>query len=84
VTGVDSIGLLHMDLWRTRFDGNKWRQFLEEGLEGDEQDRIRKATRTGRPLGSDNFIRHFEALTGKFLRPGKSGRKRVLVHQTSA
>ena len=25
VTGIDETGLLNMDLWRTRFDGNRWR-----------------------------------------------------------
>lgn len=76
VTGVDKTGLLNMDLWKTRFDGNLWRLFLEEELESsDELDEIRLATRTGRPLGGENFLLHLEALTGRRFRQQKPGRK---------
>tara|TARA_B110000285_G_C14673693_1_gene401542 strand:+ start:54 stop:188 length:135 start_codon:yes stop_codon:yes gene_type:complete len=33
-------------------------------------------TRTGRPLGSINFIETLEAMTGKMLRPRKPGPKK--------
>jgi putative transposase len=76
VTGVDDTGMLNMDLWRTRFDGDKWRSFLEEGLQSTlDLDRIREATRTGRPLGSDDFVRRLENLTGRSFRPKKRGPK---------
>ena len=77
VTGVDGTGLLNMDPWRARFDGEKWRGFLEEGMRSEDGlDRIRLATRTGRPLGSDLFIERLEALAGRTLRPKKRGPKR--------
>jgi putative transposase len=37
--------------------------------------KVRKHTRTGRPLGSNNFIETLESLTGRTLKPGKPGRK---------
>lgn len=77
VSGVDETGLLNMDLWKSRFDGSRWKEFLEEGLRAsDEQDRIRMATRTGRPLGGEAFVRHLEALTGRSLRLQKPGPKK--------
>jgi hypothetical protein len=36
---------------------------------------IKRHTRTARPLRSDEFVKRLEALTGKSLAPGKSGRK---------
>jgi putative transposase len=77
VTGVDETGLLKMELWRTRFDGELWRKFLEAALDSAvESDRIRLATRTGRPLGSEGFVKRLEAATGRILRPQKRGPKR--------
>jgi putative transposase len=74
VTGIDETGLLRMDLWRTSFDGNRWQSFLEEELRStDDLDQIRLATRTGRPLGDDDFVRRLEGLTGRWLRPKKRG-----------
>jgi putative transposase len=74
VTGHDETGLLSMDLWRTRFDGDSWKAFLLEGMRSDaDLNRIRLATRTGRPLGGEDFIQRLEALTGRTLRPKKRG-----------
>ena len=76
IKGFDSTGLLNMDVWNARFDAKRWREFLEEGLEEtDEQDKIRLATRTGRPLGTEEFIENLEELTGRRLRKQKPGRK---------
>jgi putative transposase len=74
VTGIDESGLLDMDTWRSRFDCDRWRAYLEEGRNSDrEYDEMRKATRTGRPLGDDDFIKRLEDLTGRVLRPKKRG-----------
>ena len=76
VTGIDNTGLINMDLWRVRFSGDKWKEFLQEGVNSkDEVERIRLATRIGRPLGSDDFIRRLEAITGRSLFPKKRGPK---------
>ena len=76
VTGVDDTGLLDMDIWRRRFTGDQWKAYLEEGLEDTiTNDILQLATRTGHPLGSEEFIVHLEALTGRKLRPQKPGPK---------
>jgi putative transposase len=76
VSGIDKTGLLNMQIWRKRFDGRRWREFLEEELDVDgEEDKIRYATRTGRPLGGEEFIQYLESLTGRVLAPLKRGRK---------
>ena len=76
VTGHDDTGLLHMDLWRSRFNGSQWKEFLKEGMKAEpEIDRIRQAVMTGRPLGSDDFVRRLELQTGRYLLPRKRGRK---------
>jgi len=76
VTGIDETGLLDMDPWRSRFDPDTWKAFLEQGVHShDEVHQLRHATRTGRPLGSDEFIGKLEVLTGRRLRPGKRGPK---------
>ncbi len=68
VLGVDETGLLDMDSWRARYGGESWREFLLEELKNeDEVERIRLATRTGRPLGSEDFVRQLERATGREL-----------------
>lgn len=52
-----------------------WRIYLGEEQE-DEFNTIRKATRTGRPAGNDDFIIAMEGQTGRILRRAKSGRKK--------
>jgi putative transposase len=73
VTGIDETGLMHMKIWRTRFDGNGWRKYLEEGMSSTCLDRIRLAIRTGRPLGNDDFIMKLEIQLGRPLQPKKRG-----------
>ena len=52
-----------------------WRVFLKEGLTEEDADRIRRAERTGRPLGSDAFIKRLEKKTGRVLKKRKPGPK---------
>jgi len=54
---------------------NDWRIYLSEGKE-DEFNTIRKATRTGRPAGNNDFIIAMEGRTGRVLRRAKPGRKK--------
>ncbi|MBN1568194.1 MAG: transposase [Acidobacteria bacterium] len=76
VTVIDKSGLLKMEKWAKRFDGKAWRDFLREGLElHAELEEIRCATRTGRPLGGEEFVIKLEQLTGKVFRGRKPGRK---------
>ena len=50
-----------------------WRTYLADSDFGKETEKIRKHTRTGRPLGSDEFIHEIETLTGKTLVPRRPG-----------
>lgn len=50
-----------------------WRAYLSETVDSETCERLRRHTRTGRPAGSEGFIEKLEALTGKRLRPRKSG-----------
>src|SRR5438874_12398220 len=62
-----------MEIWGSRFDGNSWKEFLKEGLAASDRDHIRMATRTGRPLGTDDFVRQLEKQTGRFAAPAEAG-----------
>jgi putative transposase len=74
VTGIDPTGLLDMDLWRKRFTGDEWKEFFQKELQNmAENEILRCATRTGRPLGSEEFLSQLEALTGRNLHPRKPG-----------
>jgi len=44
-------------------------------IENHQADSIRRNTRTGRPLGTAEFIDNLERLTGKPLTPKRPGRK---------
>jgi putative transposase len=72
VTGIDESGMINMDLWKSRMDANRWKKYLEEGIKlAEDVERIRSATRTGRPLGSEDFFQRLEVLTGRGLQPKK-------------
>jgi putative transposase len=84
VTGVDETGMLNMELWGKYFDKIQWKEFLLEGLnKTDETDLIRVANRTGRPIGSEDFIRSLEKTTGRSLFPKKRGPKSRLGKKLS-
>ena len=52
-----------------------WREFLAAGMEDTEIDLLRRHERTGRPLGSNAFLRRLEKRVGRVLRPMKPGPK---------
>ncbi|HOW56841.1 MAG TPA: transposase [Smithellaceae bacterium] len=52
-----------------------WRIYLGEA-ENDDFNTIRKATRTGRPAGDNDFTIKMESRTGRVLRQAKPGRKK--------
>jgi putative transposase len=53
----------------------EWKAFLEEGAEDGEMERIRRHTRSGRPMGDDAFIKSVERRLERVLRRGKPGPK---------
>lgn len=52
-----------------------WTEYLEKSHSDEMLSRIRKHTRTGRPLGNEKFIEGLEALTQRSLKPRKPGPK---------
>jgi putative transposase len=53
-----------------------WRKFLDVPGDTSYGDLLELHARTGRPLGSDGFLRDLEKRVGRRLRPQKRGRKR--------
>lgn len=53
-----------------------WKDFLADGMNCGEADRIRKATKTGLPVGDDTFITRVADLVGRDLDKRKPGRPR--------
>lgn len=62
--------------WAARYPPEKWREVLGLGfrLSGD-LDRLRKATRTGRPFGAPDFVAELVAKLDRALLPQKRGPK---------
>jgi putative transposase len=52
-----------------------WSAYLTSTSQSDTTESIRRHNRTGRPLGSDEFIKALEQQTGKTLAPGRPGPK---------
>ena len=74
--GADPTGVLDVDDWSRQWTSGTWRDALERGLEEAAlRERIREATRTGRPAGSGVFLDELEKRVGRSLRPQKRGPK---------
>ena len=52
-----------------------WQNYLAGSTNADDAEKIRKHTRTGRPLGSVEFAHKLETLTGESLAPRRPGPK---------
>ena len=56
--GLDHTGLLDDSAWRKRWTPEAWQDALRDGLANAAmQERIRAATRTGRPAAGPEFVR---------------------------
>ena len=76
VMGVDRTNLLDTAEWETHWGAIRWRDVLEQGVEDAAfLERIREATRTGRPAASVEFTVELEARVRRRLRPQKRGPK---------
>jgi putative transposase len=74
--GADSSGLLDFGVWSGRWSSETWGTALSAGIaDAALIERIREATRTGRPAGSAAFLEKAEMLAGRCLRPQKRGKK---------
>jgi putative transposase len=71
-------GLLAMEMWRARWNPERWTEYLMAPVCSEELKRIRRNTHTGRPLGTEDFVQQLEVELGRALAPQKGGRpKRV-------
>ncbi|NLE94829.1 MAG: transposase [Dehalococcoidia bacterium] len=52
-----------------------WTEFLAVEPGADDQNALRRHERTGRPLGSPDFVDKIESRLGRLLRPQRTGRK---------
>jgi len=52
-----------------------WREYLNTELDSTDREILRRHMRTGRPLGSRDFVESLEAKVGRLLAPRKRGRK---------
>ena len=66
VAGHDREGFIDMEPWCGSYDTEGWRDTLRLGVEEEAlQERLRRATMTGRPFGSDQFIEQLERTTNR-------------------
>ena len=74
VTGIDHSGLLKFEEWASCWTPQSWRDALVHGIEETLLvERLRTATRTGRPLGAEGFAIALEQVLHRRLAPRKSG-----------
>ena len=71
----DGSAPLETEEWLPPEDRDAYAEFLNQP--DTDQDQIRGATATGRPLGQDHFVLRLEALTGRRLRAARPGRPRT-------
>lgn len=73
----DESGFLDTASWRENYTRERWRETLRIGVEDEALgERIRQATRTGRPFGSQEFTEGLELTAHRRLRPRQAGRKK--------
>jgi putative transposase len=70
-------GVVEMAPWRDDYTAARWRETLRLGVDEEAlQERLRSATRTGRPFGSEEFLEEIQRRTSRALRPRQAGRPR--------
>lgn len=63
-----------MKEWAGEWNVSSWRQYLRAGVNESQLAAVREYTHTGRPLGSQEFVRDLEQKTKRRLVPRKGGR----------
>ncbi len=61
-----------------RWDHREWRELLMDGDPGLDWETVRRATRTGEPMGSRDFVAQLERRAGRRLRVLARGRPRAI------
>jgi putative transposase len=76
VRGVDPMDVVDLDWWRA-FEGKRdWKSRIANELSRDEIDVLRRHTQSGRPLGSDSFVKKIEKMLGYPVKLKPVGRPR--------
>jgi len=79
---VEPVWWLDLADWRRAYTPEQWRVALGTSVaEEAETERIREATRTGRPLGAKGFVREMEERLQRRLIAGKPGRPRSRIEE---
>jgi putative transposase len=85
VTDRDQSGFLEQTLGMEGYTRERWRETLRIGVEDEALgERIRRATMTGRPFGSEEFAEELELAAHRRLRPRRAGRPKKAVSTESA
>jgi putative transposase len=79
----DTTGLLDLPKWAEMSRDLDWLGALRRPQDADEVAHLRRATRRGRPLGSDSFLSKLETLLSRRLRPLPVGRPRKKKDQAT-
>jgi putative transposase len=75
LAGRDASGWLDLSEWSKAYGPERWRRVLRTTVQEEaELERIREATRTGRPLGENEFVQALEERLRRSLVPGRPGR----------
>jgi putative transposase len=75
--GVDADAPLvppDLAVWRRSWTPGEWLAYVADGSPEIEARQIRSNTHTGRPLGTDEFVRELEAMLERRLPPAPGGR----------
>jgi len=71
--------MLEMERWRKRWTPADWREFIDDTEPSDDLSALRHSTHTGRPLGTEDFVKALEELTSRPLAPRRGGRPKKPV-----
>ena len=77
INGTDPENLVDMDLWKQLIDISNWRQVLRSPEEEAEFEGLRKHTMTGRPYGSEGFLKKLERRLERRVRALPVGRPKT-------
>src|SRR5260370_14302686 len=77
VMDLDREDFVDLSAWRAAYTADRWRDTLRLSVDEESlQERLRLATLTGRPFGSEQFIEQLELSSNRTLRLRQVGRKR--------
>ncbi len=72
----DGDPILDLGWWERHWDPVAWRRVLEEDMDQGVESLLRSHTTTGRPIGSEEFVRDLEVTLGRPLARRSPGRPR--------